>query len=134
MQGISNIFVPGISQYTAQSGRMSLPVDSSSVIYSNFQYVRGTPAPEGTNGIPINRLAILDFLIARFNQLQEISSQSGLNSNAGRFSQDYLTVENLETLIDNYRNMVLERDAASSAMPYLMSPDTQTGALINLLT
>ena len=117
LNGIHNILVPSVNQFTVQGRRMSLPVDASSVIYSNFQYVRGTPAPEGTHGVGITRLNLLDVLIGRLNQAA-LEQQS---------------TRDLDSLLERYRNMIIEAQAASAAMPYIPSPDAQPGALLNLL-
>ena len=130
LRGISNILVPSISHFTAQSGRMSLPVDSSSLLYSNFQYVRGTPAPEGTNGVPISRLNLLDVLIGRINQLNKASLSSARETGDGSGQQ---FAPDLDDLIESYRVQLQEAQAASAAMPYLPSPNTQPGTVFSLL-
>ena len=122
LNGINNISVPSISHFTAQGGRMALPVDSSSLIYSHFQYVSGKPAPEGTNGLPISKLNLLDVLIGRLFQIREssLSSAAGFEGNL-EYQDDYF----LDALIETYKNQLLEAEAASAAMPYLPSPDIQ---------
>ena len=56
VSGIPNIAIPTINYTTAHNGKMSLPVNSSSLIYSHFEHVSGIPAPEGTQGVAISKL------------------------------------------------------------------------------
>ena len=131
MHGINNVYLPSISQYAAQGGRMSLPVDSASLIYSHFKYVSGTPAPEGTHGHSISRLNLLDALIGRLNQLSnnDLSSATGYED-----TQDHLATLDLEALVDTYRLQYLEALSANAEMPYNPLPDPQMGGLLNILS
>ena len=58
---------------SAMGGRASLPVAPGMLIYSHFKHVSGTPAPEGTTGVNISKLKILDTLI---EQLSRIKNQA----------------------------------------------------------
>ena len=128
LRGISNISVPTVSQYTAQGGRMSFPVESSSLIYSHFQYVSGVPAPQGTPGVAISRLNLLDVLIGRLNQLRAGSQTSSAGTEEMQEEQ-----ANLDAMIESLRSQIIEAHEDSIAMPYLFAPDTQTGAAFSLL-
>jgi len=128
MHGVPNIYVPSISHYTSNGGRMSLPVESSALIYSHFQYVSGIPAPEGTNGVTITRLNLLDVLIGRLNQINDSSLSSQNGEEALRFAD-----LDLDELIDTYRTRLEETLSANAAMPYNPFADPQTGGLFSLL-
>ena len=123
---ISNISMPNISQVTNQGGRMSLPVDSSALIYSHFRHVSGIPAPEGTQGVSISKLNLLDVLIGRLDQIK--NSSALLTTAAG----ERLDAGHIDALIETYRSQIRQAQAASAAMPYIPSPNAQSGALFSL--
>jgi len=45
------------------SGTLSVPVKPSNVIYSQLSYIHGTAADSGQNGVPLNKIRILNTLI-----------------------------------------------------------------------
>jgi len=55
----------------ASNGRMTLPVSPGMLIYSHFKHVSGTPAPEGTQGVNITKLKILDTLIEQLSKMKK---------------------------------------------------------------
>ena len=125
VHGIPNISIPAISYNTAQNGKMSFPVDSSSLIYSHFEHVSGIPAPEGTQGVAISKLNLLDVLIGQLSRIGKGGSS---------FSFPGSPDTGIDALIENYRNQIMQAKAASAAMPYIPSPNTQSGALFSLFT
>ena len=150
VRGIPNISVPTIGYTVPQVGKMSLPVDSSSLIYSHFEHVSGIPAPEGTQGVTISKLKLLDVLIEQLNQvkkganypppldLQRISQTSAGDSNLqatrqGSSSGKSPDTPHFDALIENYVNQIRQARAASSAMPYIPSPSAQGGAVFSLV-
>jgi hypothetical protein len=102
---------------------MSLPVAPSSYIYSHFKHVSGFPAPEGTRGVTINKLKILDTLI---EQLGRIKKQDSLTPGAP------VSDERLDALIEQYKTQIRQAKAASAAIPYIPAPAAQTGAVFSL--
>ena len=102
-----------------QSGKMSFPVDPSSLIYSHFKHISGVPAPEGTDGISITRLNILDVLIGQLNQIK----RGGVALNMGNSESQ------IDALIESYKKQIEQARAASQAMPYVKSPSAESGAL-----
>jgi hypothetical protein len=105
----------------AVDGRMSVPVSPSMVIYSHFKHVSGTPAPEGTTGVNISKLKILDTLI---EQLSKMKSQP---------STDFGVIDEhdenrINALIDQYQKQI--KTAQSVAIYTPASP--VTGALFNI--
>jgi len=109
----------------AQGSKMSLPVDSTSLIYSHFEHVSGIPAPKGTQGVSISKLHILDVLIGQINQVKN-NNVPYINSALPENGMDYL--------ISSYKNQIRQAKDASAAMPYLPSPSAQAGALFSLIT
>jgi hypothetical protein len=107
-------------------GKMSLPVAPSMVIYSHFRHVSGTPAPEGSRGVAINKLKILDVLIEQLSQIKR--QGSGAITMEGQASE-----EQIDALIETYKTQIRQAKAASAAMPYLPSPSAQAGAVFSLV-
>jgi len=130
VRGIPNITVPAISHAVAQGGKMSLPVDSASLIYSHFEHVTGVPAPQGAQGVNISKLNLLDVLIGQLNQIKKdgTSFSSISSEHAKPFGTGYL-----DSLIETYTNQIRQAKAASAAMPYIPSPSAQSGAVFNLI-
>jgi hypothetical protein len=126
VRGIPNITVPAIGYTQAQGGKMSLPVDSASLIYSHFEHVSGIPAPKGTHGVAISKLNLLDVLIGRLNQIKK---EGGALPPAMAVKEG-----RLDAIIENYRNQIRQATAASAAMPYKPSPNTQPGALFSIIS
>ena len=126
VRGIPNISIPNIAYTTARVGKTALPVDSSSLIYSHFEHVSGIPAPKGTQGVAISKLNLLDVLIGQISQIKKgdpvLSNLTGIPESG------------MDALIEAYKNQIKQAKAASQAMPYIPSPNTQPGALFNIIT
>jgi hypothetical protein len=101
---------------------MSLPVAPSSLIYSHFEHVSGVPAPDGSRGVTINKLKILNVLI---EQLGQIKKQP---RNAGPLSD-----ERIDALIEQYEGQIRSAQAANAAMPYKPRPAAPLGAVFSLV-
>jgi len=109
----------------AQGRKMSLPVDPASLIYSHFEHVSGIAAQQGTQGVTISKLNLLDVLIGQLSKLQKGEASFSQNST--------IPAENIDALIENYRNQIQQIKAASAAMPYIQSPSAPSGAVISLV-
>jgi len=146
-----NITIPGLSQSMTQGGRMSLPVDPAFLVYSHFEHVYGRAAPQGTQGVAISQLKILDVLIRRLAQVsgeppppllgeadespQEII-EAPISAEApieALIPQLQALSPQLQALIENYRTQILHSMEASAAMPYIPAPNVQGGAVFNLV-
>jgi hypothetical protein len=110
----------------AAGGRQSLPVAPSSYIYSQFEHVSGIPAPEGVRGVALSRLKVLDTLI---EQLQQIKKNPLY---AVQSSDDKLSDERINALIEQYENQIRQAQAAHAAMPYKSAPTAPAGAIFSL--
>jgi hypothetical protein len=122
VQGIANITVPSLGYTLAQSEKISIPVDSASLIYSHFKHVSGIIAQEGTQGVAISKLNLLDVLIGQLDRIKKApASQSSLNP-----------YEGVDALIENIENQIRQAKAASRTIPYSPSFIGQGGALFNL--
>jgi hypothetical protein len=123
---INSFPVSQLSLAGSGTRKLSLPVSPSSYIYSNFEHVSGVPAPEGTKGVAISKLKVLDVLLDQLSQLK--SKKDPVYGNTGP-----LTEERIDALIDQYENEVRSARAASAAMPYKPRPLAPSGALFNLV-
>jgi hypothetical protein len=126
--GIMSSSLPsiGFAISASQSGRMSLPVSPAMYIYSHFEHVSGVPAPEGTRGVAISKLKILDTLI---EQLGRLKNQGNIELEAGEKNEEYIDV-----LIDQYEQQIRQAQVASAAMPYhTATAQAATGVVFNLV-
>ncbi len=123
---ISNMNAASFAMNGYGGGRLALPVSRSSYIYSHFEHVSGVPAPEGTRGVAISKLKILDVLI---DQLSQIKSKREPSIGAS----GELTDERIDVLIDKYEQEIRGARAANSIMPYLPKPSAPLGAVFNLV-
>ncbi|MDR1107869.1 MAG: hypothetical protein LBL19_02420 [Spirochaetaceae bacterium] len=126
IRGIISSGMPSIGYAISVSreGRMSLPVSPGNYIYSHFKHVSGTPAPEGTRGVTINKLKILDVLIEQLSQIKNRTEP------ATEFS---LSDKQIDALIEQYENQIRQARAASTVMPYAPAPTAPSGAIFNLV-
>jgi hypothetical protein len=114
----------GYAISVSREGKMSLPVSPGTYIYSHFKHVSGTPAPEGTRGVTINKLKILDVLIEQLSQIKKRPEP------VTDFS---LSDKQIDALIDQYETQIRQAHAASNVIPYAAAPAVPTGALFNLV-
>jgi hypothetical protein len=121
LRGINGLSVPSLSYTLAQSGKTSLPVDPSALIYSHFEHVSGIPAQNGLQGVSISKLNLLDVLIGRLSQ-------------APVHNKPVNPFEGIDSAIESYRELLRQATSAKAAMPYAPSPNTQAGALFTLLS
>jgi hypothetical protein len=108
----------------SQGGKMSLPVAPANYIYSHFKHVSGVPAPEGTRGVAITRLKVLDVLI---EQLSQIKKRPQANPDTAP------TDEQVDALIKQYEGQIKTARAANAAMPYVAAPSAPSAALFSLV-
>jgi len=113
----------GYAMNAARGGRMSLPVSPSVYIYSHFKHVSGVPAPEGTHGVNISRLKILDTLIEQLARMKkQPSGYVGIESGEG-------AEKRIDVLIEQYQKQIQAAQAASA--PFV-SDVPATGALFSI--
>ena len=112
----------GYAITASSSGRMALPVSPASYIYSQFKHVGGIPAPEGTKGVAVTKLKILDVLI---EQLSQMKKQPELNTKD-------LSNDQIDALISKYEQQIKAATAANNAMPYTPAPKAPAGLLFDI--
>jgi len=101
-------------------GRTSLPVAPGMVIYSHLKHVSGIPAPEGTLGVNISKLRILDALI---EQLSKIKSRPVAEFGNFEGSDE----ARINALIEQYQKQL---KSAQSVSAY--TPAAPAGLLFNI--
>jgi len=111
----------GYAISSASSGRMSLPVAPSEVIYSHFKHVSGTPAPEGISGVNISKLKILNTLIEQLDRMKNQSS-------SGVSAIDEHDERRINALIDQYQRQIKTAQSMSIYTPAAPA----TGMLFNI--
>jgi hypothetical protein len=126
-QGVISGVVPsiGFAISASRNGRTSLPVAPALYIYSHFRHVSGVPAPEGTRGVTISKLKILDSLI---EQLGRLKNQGKIDLETGGETEDRLDI-----LISQYEQQLRQAQATSAAMPYNAVSQAPAGAVFNLV-
>jgi len=122
ISGVSPFPSMGYALNASRADKMSLPVSEGSYIYSHFKHVSGVPAPEGTRGVTINRLKVLDVLI---EQLVQMKKQPNI-------ARENLSNEQIDALITKYEGQIKAATAANAVMPYVPAPQAPTGALFSI--
>jgi len=122
ISGASPFSSIGYALSASRADKMSLPVAPGSYIYSHFKHVSGVPAPEGTRGVTINRLKVLDVLI---EQLVQMKKQPTIE-------RENLSNEQIDALITKYEGQIKAARAANAAMPYVPAPQAPAGALFSI--
>jgi len=123
--GVSSLTIPNLSYTAAQYGKMSLPVDPSLLIYSNFEHVSGMAAPKGINGVSISKLNLLDVLIGMVSQINKAP--------VTKAPANVDPTKGVDSLIENMQSHIRQAKAASEKMPYHPSPKADSGLLFSVL-
>jgi len=114
----------GYAINAVRDGRTSLPVAPGLVIYSHFKHISGTPAPEGTTGVNISKLKILDTLI---EQLSRIKNQPAMEF--GNLDENFPSDEKrIDFLIEQYQMQIKATQSAGIYTPAAPA----TGVLFNI--
>ena len=122
ISGVSAFPNIGYAMSASSSGRMSFPVSPASYIYSQFKHVGGVPAPEGTKGVTVTKLKILDVMI---EQLSQMKKQPELNTKD-------LSNEQIDALISRYEGQIKAAKAANNIIPYAPAPQAPAGILFDI--
>ena len=92
--------------FSGSSGRLYVPVKSNAVVFSQFDYVRGTPADKGERGVPVDRIRILNTLIDQLVSMRK--------SSVTKDDVTDLTDSQRDSLIRTYQNQIKQSIAVSS--------------------
>jgi hypothetical protein len=107
---------------------MSLPVSPSNYIYSHFKHVSGVPVPDGSRGVAINKLKVLDVLIDQLTKMKQKPASAPFR--AGSLPED-----RINALIEQYENQIraVAAQAEASVIPYSAARPVPTGMVFNLV-
>jgi hypothetical protein len=110
-------------------GKMTVPVAKQVLIYSHFEHVSGVAAPDGTRGVAISKLKILDTLIGR---LAELKSKPAEEMAAMSLSQQEMSDAQIDAMIPQYEKQIdLAKSATVQAVPMAgMSP--ASGSVVSI--
>ena len=109
----------GYAMSAAHNGKMSLPVSQSTYIYSHFRHVNGVPAPDGIQGVNLNKLKILDTMIEQLSAMKKQPVEINLPGSE-------ISDSKMNALVDKLQKQI--QTAASS--PYSNPPSS--GLLFNI--
>jgi len=119
---VSNRLPLDYAYNAGSSGRISVPVAPSQLVYSYFKNVAGT-AVSGTPGYSLDKLKILDTLIER------LRSAKG-QPKAERRSSD-MTDERIDALIQQYGEQ-LHTALSATTLPYARPTGVVPGMLVSV--
>jgi hypothetical protein len=124
---ISSNSISGISALNnGGGGKIALPVEPASLLYSHFKYISGVPAPEGSQGLTISKLNILDVLIDQMNQIKKTPQIP-----VAQASEDRMAAM-IEARIDSIKIEIEKAREAHNNMPYIPAPQAEIGSLFSL--
>lgn len=128
---MTNVGPLGTMSYTLMTSvstgsRTFVPVKPSMFGYSQFQYVAGYPAPNGQEGVSIDKVKILNTLIEHLVSMKQknIPQQIAVNKNTSD--------DQIDALIKQYQNQIRTVAAEAENMPYKPALP-QSGAVFNLV-
>ena len=126
---VQNISIPNINNLVANGRRMALPVDPAFLMYSNFEHVYGRAAPQGTQGIAINQLQLLNALLGRLAQGGSDAAAAALSAYEGA----EMSAAQVEAALETLRSQILQTQEASAVMPYIPTPNVQAGTVLSVV-
>jgi hypothetical protein len=109
------------------SGKLAVPVLASQAPYAYFEHVVGVPASEPGEGVPLERLKILDSLISQLeNAKKEPVPEPAVGRERGK--------SRIDALIEQYKKEI--HAVASSprvSLPYKPAIQAPRGLFINMV-
>lgn len=86
--------------FSTSSGSLFVPVKPSAVIYSQLDYVHGTAAKSGQNGVPLSKVRILNTLINQLVSMKQKTSAPSEEEISG------MSEEQKDALIKEYQQQI----------------------------
>ncbi|MFI3256785.1 MAG: hypothetical protein R3Y36_00625 [Spirochaetales bacterium] len=117
----------GLSSVTASgTGKLYIPINPALVMYSQFEHVAGIPAENGSGGVNINKIKILNTLIDRLVDMKQ-------KPDIAQDSQE-LSDAQVDALIEDYQSRIQNIIGIAQSNPYALSGATpaQAGALFSV--
>ena len=118
--GNINAFSYNSNIINGAGGKLYVPVNKLSLVYSNFDHVQGVAAKRGQNGVSISKIQILNALIDRLSQIKNQPKESITD----------ISDQQAEALIQNYQEQI-QQAVKQSAYAYT-SLKAETGVLFSL--
>ena len=118
--GNINAFSYSSNIINGAGGKLYVPVNKLSLVYSNFDHVQGVAAKRGQNGVSISKIQILNALIDHLSQIK----------NQPKESITEISDQQAEVLIKNYQEQI-QQAVKQSAYAYT-SLKAETGVLFSL--
>ena len=118
--GNINAFSYSSNMINGAGGKLYVPVNKLSLVYSNFDHVQGVAAKRGQNGVSISKIQILNALIDRLSQIKNQPKESITD----------ISDQQAEALIKNYQEQI-QQAVKQSAYAYT-SLKAETGVLFSL--
>jgi len=112
------------------SGKLYVPVNSHYVGYAQFDHVSGISAQHGQQGVPVNKLSILNTLIDRF-----LSVQSSSTGKVNTEEVEGITEEQLDAMIMQAQNQMKDVMQNVAIVPFALAGASvpATGAVFSLV-
>jgi hypothetical protein len=111
---------------SARGGGTTVPVAPANYIYSQFKHVSGVPAPEGTAGVAVSKIKILDTLIEHLSQARKKTNADPA------LDVSKMNDRQLDSLIQNLQKEIERVSTAGAAMPYAPTPRVAAGTFFNV--
>ncbi len=96
------------SSGVSQGVKASLPVAPSAAIYAHFKHISGVPAPDGVQGVNINKLKIIDTLIEQISKMKKQPDFSDVHQLSDINGQS--DEKRINALIDKFQNQVRQAE------------------------
>jgi hypothetical protein len=107
----------GYAMSATRTGRMSLPVAPGLVIYSQLRHISGTPAPDGTQGVNISKLRILDTLIEQLSKIKNKPAAENFVASSDFGNLEGTEEQRINALIEQYQKQIKTAQSVSIYTP-----------------
>lgn len=122
---IGSIPYTGYAVGHGAAGKIALPVAPGQYIYSQFEHVAGVPARDGSSGVAVSKLQILNTLIEQLGRIKK-QPEPGVGTIKN------LSDDRIDALIRQYEGQLKQASAANKIMPYLPKPILDAGTFLDL--
>ncbi len=120
---LSSISLSNVVRAANGPGRISFPVDSNTLIYTNFKNIKTVPSGGNRGTYSVSRLRALDNLIEQLNRMKELRGR--------KFPEiDKMDTPELDSLISELSDRIHSKLGSSSSYT---PPIDSSGLLFDLL-
>ncbi len=100
----------------SSGGRAYVPVNPNQYVYSQFKYVAGVPAEDGSRGVPLTKLKILNTIIDQLVTMRNNKADSQIKGR--NFLPEGLDETQIDALIEKYQGEVRSTISSFQGIPY----------------